>query len=255
MAKPKYWTREELIVALNLYCKIPFKNSSASHPLVIKYAKLIGRSPAAMNLKIGNLGRFDQNLKAKGISGLVTGSKLDGQVWDEFMSNPEALAYESARIIAEYENKTIEESTNISTEYLPNGEERESIVRQRVNQRFFRDAVMAAYQNTCCVSGVKISSLLEACHISPWAEDVINRTNPKNGLCLNSFFHKAFDNNMFAITPDYIIDIKPQLIDSVSDDAFKNYLINISGREMILPEKFVPDVELLAQHYENYNKI
>lgn len=61
MAKPKYWTREELIVALNLYCKIPFKNSSASHPLVIKYAKLIGRSPAAMNLK-------RKHCKAKGES-------------------------------------------------------------------------------------------------------------------------------------------------------------------------------------------
>ena len=60
---------------------------------------------------------------------------------------------------------------------------------------------------------------------------------------------------MFAITPDYIIAIKPQLIDSVSDDIFKNYLINISGREIILPEKFAPDVELLARHYENYNKI
>ena len=87
MSDEKYnvrWTREETIVALNLYCKIPFKDSRASHPLVIEYANLIGRSPAAMNLKIGNLGRLDPMLQAKGITGLTNGSKLDVIVWNEF---------------------------------------------------------------------------------------------------------------------------------------------------------------------------
>lgn len=51
----KNWTREQLIVALNVYCKIPFKNSSARHPMIKEYAQLIGRTPAALNLKIGNL--------------------------------------------------------------------------------------------------------------------------------------------------------------------------------------------------------
>jgi len=64
------WSREQTIVALNVYCKIPFKNSSARHPLVQEYAKLLGRTAAALNFKIGNLGSYDPILRAKGIVGL-----------------------------------------------------------------------------------------------------------------------------------------------------------------------------------------
>lgn len=90
------WTREQLIVALNVYCKIPFKNSSARHPMVQEYAKIIGRTPAALNLKIGNLGSFDPVLREKGIVGLAHTSKMDEQIWNEFFENPEKLAYESS---------------------------------------------------------------------------------------------------------------------------------------------------------------
>ena len=49
------WTREETIIAFNLYCKIPFKSSSKTHPLVVKYARIIGRSPSALNLNSATL--------------------------------------------------------------------------------------------------------------------------------------------------------------------------------------------------------
>lgn len=68
------WTREETIVAFNAYCKIPFKDSNKKHPLIIEYAKLIGRSPSALNMKIGNLGRLDPKLKEQGIIGLSHGA-------------------------------------------------------------------------------------------------------------------------------------------------------------------------------------
>ncbi len=135
------WTREQTIVALNVYCKIPFKNSSARHPLIKKYAEILGRTPAALNLKIGNLGSFDPVLKAKGIVGLAHTSRMDEIVWNEFFNNPEQLAYESEKIIAELCNKTIEESANIDISNLPEGAERISVTRQRVNQQFFHDAV------------------------------------------------------------------------------------------------------------------
>ena len=102
------WTREEIIVALNVYCKIPFKDSKASHPLIKKYAEIIGRSPAALNMKVGNLGRFDPVLKERGITGLSQGSKLDKEVWDDFFDNPEKLAYESEKILAELKGQTID---------------------------------------------------------------------------------------------------------------------------------------------------
>lgn len=59
------WTREETIIAFNLYCKIDIRNSHKNHPLIIKYAKLLGRTPSALNMKIGNIARLDPDLKQK----------------------------------------------------------------------------------------------------------------------------------------------------------------------------------------------
>ena len=255
MSKSKNWTREEIIVALNLYCKIPFKNSRASHPLVKQYAQLIGRTPAALNLKIGNLGRLDPTLRAKGITGLSNGSKLDVLVWNEFIANPNALAFESEQIIAQYKQQDIETSNHIDKKSLPEGKERLAVVRQRVNQNFFRDAVLTSYNYQCCISGVSDQSLLEACHISSWKDDPNNRTNPCNGLCLNSFFHKAFDNFLFAVTPYYLIDISEKLLDTTEDGAFKDYLAGINNKTIHLPDRFLPDAKLIEQHYERYNSL
>jgi putative restriction endonuclease len=76
------WTKEETIVAFNVYCKVPFKKSSKSNPTIIKYANIIGRSPSSLNMKVGNFGRLDPELKRQGIVGLSHGSKFEDEVWD-----------------------------------------------------------------------------------------------------------------------------------------------------------------------------
>ena len=133
----KNWSREETIIAFNLYCKIAFKDSSKTHPLVVKYAELLGRSPSALNMKIGNIGRLDPDLKSQGIKGLVHGAKLEEEIWQEFCDNPDRLAFESERLIAQLSQKSIEESLNIGIDNLPQGLEREAVVKQRVSQSFF----------------------------------------------------------------------------------------------------------------------
>lgn len=70
-----------------MYCKIPFKNSRKTHPTIIKYADIIGRSPSALNMKIGNFGRLDPELKKRGITGLIHSSKTEEDVWNEFQGN------------------------------------------------------------------------------------------------------------------------------------------------------------------------
>lgn len=252
MAKNGPWTREELIMALNVYCKIPFKDVKEGHPIIQKYAPLIGRSPVALKMKIGNFGRFDPMLKSNGIVGLSNGSKAEEPIWNEFWDNPEKLAYESEKLFAARAGKTIEEYTAIDTHIIPEGKEREVIVHQRVNQKFFRDAVLAAYLNRCCITGLSNTSLLEACHISGWADDIKNRTNPKNGLCMNPLFHRAYDKFLISVTPDYSIIVSEQLLEAVNDEYFCAYLHKIQGRSIIMPEKFSPDKDLLAQHYEQY---
>jgi putative restriction endonuclease len=103
------WTRAQTIVALNLYCKIPFNKVNSTHVDIIRIAKIIGRTPNSVKMKIGNFGSFDLDLKKRGIVGLSNASKLDKLVWDEFNDNWESLAYESELLISKFLNEPIEQ--------------------------------------------------------------------------------------------------------------------------------------------------
>ena len=203
-------------------------------------------------MKIGNIGRLDPDLKRQGISGLVHGAKMEEEVWNEFYGNPELLAFESEKIIARLTNQSIEKCTSIRTDDLPQGRERSVIIKQRVNQSFFRSTVMSAYNFHCCISGVNIAELLEACHIVDWSQDERNRVNPKNGLCMNSFFHKAYDKHLLGITPDMRIVVSEELLQGSTEISFFNYLKTIDGKKILLPDKFLPQKELLEIHYNKF---
>lgn len=246
------WSLEETIVAFYVYCKIPFKDSNKTHPLVVKFANLIGRSPSALNMKIGNLGRLDPNLKKKGVTGLAHGAKLEEEVWKQFYKDPELFVFESEKLIAKLTSKNIEDSADIEIANLPQGAEREVVVKQRINQSFFRSAVMSAYNFRCCISGIGNPELLEACHIVDWKQDAVNRTNPKNGLCMNPFFHKAYDKLLISITPNLTIEISDEIIDNTSEPSFKDYLCRINGRHIIMPDKFQPQKEFIEIHHNQF---
>lgn len=255
--KRRNWTREETIVALNVYCKIPFKTSSKTNPVIIKYAKIIGRSPSALNMKIGNLGRLDPELKAQDISGLSNGSKMDKQVWQEFQDNWSALSYESERIIAKLSDTTVAEQNNIAYDYLknlPEGKYREAYVKQRVNQNFFRSSILSIYNGKCCMTGMAIADLLVASHIVPWAENEKNRTNPSNGLCLNTLHDKAFDKGFITVTADYRIKLSEAIKKDANNKAVKEYFLPFENKKIILPDKFLPNRDFLEYHGKNIFK-
>jgi putative restriction endonuclease len=245
------WTREETIIAFNVYCKIPFKSSSKTNPIVIKYANIIGRSPSALNMKIGNFGRLDPELKKQGITGLINGSKLEEVIWSEFNGNWEELAFESELLIAKFQNKRIEEIENIETNNFPEGKERETIIKTRVNQNFFRSTILSSYNLKCCITGLSIPDFLVASHIKPWAKDKKNRINPRNGLCLNSIHDKAFDKGFITVTPDYEVLISNYFDKYSNDETINNFFLKYGNQKIILPDKFLPSKEFLDYHYQN----
>lgn len=248
------WTREQLIMALNVYCKIPFKDVKEWHPIIQKYAPLIGRTPVALKMKVGNFGRFDPVLRSKGIVGLGHGSKDEELIWNEFWGAPEKLAFESERLFAERANKKIEEFVEVDGQDIPLGLDRDVVIHQRVNQSFFRKMVLCSYLNRCCVTGISNPSLLEACHIMSWSDDEVNRMNPTNGLCLNPLFHKAYDNYLMAITPDYRVCISDNMLCDIKEEPTLHFLMGLKNRHLIMPEKFSPNQEFLSVHYEEYRK-
>lgn len=245
------WTRDQTIIALAVYCKIPFNRVSSTHPLILKYSKIIGRSANALKMKIGNFGSFDPELKRRGIVGLTNTSQLDEQVWNDFENNWEELAIQSELLIAALSNVSIEKSLDIETFNFPVGREREAIVKTRVNQSFFRSAILSSYDSTCCITGLSVSELLIASHIIPWSIDMNERTNPRNGLCLNSLHDKAFDKGFISVTPDYEIKISEILNVKLNESIVNDYFIKYKNTKIRLPERFVPKKEFLDYHFNN----
>ena len=91
-SKNEKWTKDETLLALALYCRIPFGKIHKQNPHIIELAKLLGRTPAAVSMKMGNFGRFDTELAEKGITGLSHGSAMDKLVWDEYHLNMQELS-------------------------------------------------------------------------------------------------------------------------------------------------------------------
>jgi putative restriction endonuclease len=130
------WTREELIVAFNLYCRIPFGKIHIHNPLVIELAKAIGRTPSAVSWKLANFARLDPALQRRNIAGATHGARAEVEVWEEFSKNWERLSFESERLLEKFTGRSPEIIDEIKR--FPEGRTRETVIRARVNQGFFR---------------------------------------------------------------------------------------------------------------------
>ena len=244
----KLWTRNELILAVNLYCKLPFGKIHRLNPKVISLANLIGRTASSVALKLVNFASLDPSLQARGIKGASNVSKLDKSVWSEFYNRWDILPYESEQLLAQFKHTTVEQLNQIAETELPKeGKEREQLIRARVNQSFFRNSILAAYNSTCCITGINQADLLIASHIRPWGIDEKNRLNPSNGIAINALHDKAFESGYITITPDYKVKISP-LIKKQKSQSAVDFFLKYEDQQIILPSRFLPDIDFLKYH-------
>ncbi len=258
MATRRNWQRRELLLALNLYCRLPFGQYHSGNPEIVKLANFIGRSPNAVAMKLSNFASFDPYHQARGIKGLQNAGQADREIWDEFSANWDDLAVESEIAYAQLSGEEIPslripspESDIVPIDFS-GLTEAERKVKTRLGQQFFRKVIMTSYASKCCVCGMPIPELLIASHIIPWSDDETLRVNPHNGLCLCALHDKGFDRGFFTVAEDYKV---------VIGQAIRNYLPNASvnsgfktyeGQTISLPDKFVPKQEFLAVHRKNY---
>lgn len=243
------WTYEEHILAFNLYCKIPFTKINSNYAPIKELASIIGRTSGSVAMKLANFARLDPFQQARNVSGLSQGAKGEEIVWNEFNNNWEGLVYKSEQILARYKNDSLEYSSDIITSDLPPpGKDRDALVKIRVNQSFFRRAVIASYNFKCCITNIAIPELLIAGHIVPWSVKIEHRTNPANGLCLNALHDKAFDKGLMTITPDYKIKYSEKLLTDIRTTDFENFFSPYQNKKIRLPQKFHPLTEFLEYH-------
>lgn len=250
------WTREELILAFNLYCKIPYGTFHNRNPKIIELAKLINRTPDALAYKLSNFASFDPFHKARGVKGMQNTSKLDKIIWDEFTSNWDDLIFESEKILAAKQKTTIEKKYKLELEDIGDkkGDYRKAELKIRVNQDFFRKVILSIYNFKCAISGIDIPDLLIASHIIPWCKNEKERLNPHNGICLSPLYDRCFDKGYIGITPDYRLMVSKDLKTNLHKDYFSRHFGEYENNKINLPDKFLPQTDFLEYHYKNVFK-
>ncbi len=155
------------------------------------------------------------------------------------------VAKKMERLIARTSPTDLEKHLHLTTK---EGKTKLAAVKVRVNQDIFRKMVLANYGGKCCVTGLDVLAVLQASHISSWKEDVGNRLNPENGLCLSATYHEAFDAHLISFDEHYRLIVSKAIKDHYTNAAAKSYFIKLEGQKMSLPAKFLPSQTLLEKH-------
>lgn len=252
--KNRNWTRAQLILAFNLYCKIPYGTFHNRNPKIIELAKLIGRTPDALALKLSNFASFDPYHKARGVKGMRNVGKLDKEIWDEFTNNWDDLIFESENILAARQKTTVEKKYKLEDLSGKKGLHRTAEIKVRVNQNFFRTVILSIYNFKCAISGIDLPDLLIASHIIPWAENEKERLNPHNGICLSPLYDRCFDKGYIGITPNYKVKLSGDLRRNMQKDYFLRYFGTLENSRINLPDRFLPQPAFLEYHYQRHFK-
>jgi len=261
-AQRKPWSRTDLLVAMNLYCKLPFGRLNDTTPEIVAVAKLMGRTPASLSMKLCNFASMDPALRARGIKGLPNLSRADREIWQEFHEDWGELGLESEGLYHELvgaRDPMADESAAsrrpkrrfVMPSRFPVGDtEIDTSVKARRGQAFFRKAVLASYSCQCCITENPVPELLNASHIKPWRGFPRERLNPRNGLCLAKTYDAAFDDGLIAFDRENRLLVSKYLEDFLPSEAITREFVSFQGKPLRLPAKFQPEPGFLAWHRE-----
>jgi predicted restriction endonuclease len=254
MSAGRRWTRNELLMAMNLYCRLPFGRLHARNAEIIQLAAAMGRSSSSLAMKLVNFASLDPVQQARGISGLSGASNADRRIWDEFHANWEGAVTESQALLQTLTGSTTSDNSDAEDEvdasYLGRVTETRREVAVRTAQWFFRKAVLASYAGKCCISGITCRPLLVASHIVPWTAHPAHRLNPRNGLCLSRLHDAAFDRGLITFDAELRLVISQELREHLGNETIKTAFRRYERQPLQLPNRFQPDASFLQHHRE-----
>lgn len=127
------------------------------------------------------------------------------------------------------------------------------LFQQRLHQREFRERVVRAYQHHCAVCRLRRDELLDAAHIVPDA-DPHGVPSVRNGVALCTLHHAAFDRHVIGITPDYVVQVRRDVLDQEDGPMLIHGLQGFHGQRLRLPQReaWLPDKQLLEERYGRF---
>jgi putative restriction endonuclease len=129
-------------------------------------------------------------------------------------------------------------------------------IRVRLHQRAFRERVIEAYRRQCAFCRLRHEELLDAAHIVPDAhpegEPVVS-----NGLSLCSLHHAAFDRSFLGVRPDYVIEVRPDILLEKDGPTLVHAIQALHGTQIQIPavERHRPNPSLLEMRYEKFRQL
>jgi putative restriction endonuclease len=125
------------------------------------------------------------------------------------------------------------------------------LVKQRLHQASFREAVISAYNGRCALSGLPEPLLLDAAHIIVDKDEKLGQPVVPNGLPLSKIHHAAFDSHLIGIDADYRLHVADRLL-AQHDGPLLEALKRLHGGTVHLPNRPQdrPDRDRLAQRFE-----
>lgn len=264
-AKSRNWSRDELLLAFRLYCRTPFGKLHQHNPDIIALAQLIQRTPSAVGMKACNFASLDPAQQARNVAGLGNASRADHALWDEFAANPEAFAAEAESTYEQLaaqpprpipgvpgagegrgEGRPHEDDPAFDIPLGPT--ETERTTRTRRVQAFFRSAVLTSYDHRCAISGLAVPELLNASHIIPWSVSIERRADPRNGICLNALYDRAFDRGLITFDEYLRVMVSDRLQMDDPPPLHRDALLAIHGQTLRVPYRFSPDSSAIEYH-------
>lgn len=255
------WTREHFLIALNLYCKLPFGRFDRTNRLVIQVASKMGRTPSSLAMKLSNFASLDPIQRARGIKGLSGATKQDRIMWNAFREQVDTLAPESEQLLHDLFTKDdycevdflqrdrvrLERSSKLVAPAGPT--ETTASVKVRRGQQFFRQTILNAYGVRCCITGINVPRLLIASHIKPWRDFPKERLDPRNGLCLSTLHDAAFDAGLITVDQKLRLVLSRRLRGYFPHTILEQNFVPFEGKAIRMPDKIAePDPTFLSHH-------
>ena len=129
------------------------------------------------------------------------------------------------------------------------------IIKVRLQQRSFREKVLDAYQSQCAFCRLRHRELLDAAHIIP---DNLpdGKSIIENGISLCKLHHAAYDSFMIGVTPDYIIQVRGDILEEEDGPVLQHGLKGLHKTKLILPSlrSQWPNREALDWRYRRFTK-
>lgn len=125
--------------------------------------------------------------------------------------------------------------------------------QHRVHQKAFRERVIDAYRTHCAMCRLKHRELLDAAHIIP-DTDPEGHPEVSNGLSLCKIHHTAFDRGILGIRPDYVIEVRRDVLNEVDGPMLKYGFQALHGSSLLLPRRIDhrPSRQALKHRYQSF---